>query len=193
MSVLFLTALVVSACTTSIAGQPTSAPGASADPTSAKRHTTNMPSAGATLAPDESPLVDDVVDDECVLTAAQYSALSGQAVSEAKQQVVNYGSHKQNSCYYFSETSAGPIGRIDVFAVKGMAPKETVARNVARLNGHPITAVNGAFTAATPKGGTELFAAGNTFLIDVEVNPGPTITDEQWKAAAAQGIQALEG
>lgn len=205
LSALLLASLVVSACTTAVAGRPTAAPDApaaaassfpvpsSAVSSSVKRRTTNMPAPGATLAPNESPLVQDVVDDECLLSAAQFSALAGQAVSISKQQVVDFGDHKQNSCYYFADQSVGPIGRVDVFGVKGATPGDAVKHNITKFSGHPIDAANGGFTAPTSKGGSELFVAGDKFLVDIEVNHGPTITDDQWRSAAGAAVQELEG
>ncbi|WP_143174368.1 DUF3558 domain-containing protein [Streptoalloteichus hindustanus] len=122
------TALTLTGCASTIAGAPRAAEGVSptTKPSRPSAERSTPPSGGA--EPSSGPLVGDVVADECLLTAADVSALTGKTYLDGQNVTVQKDGKENKSCFYTKDGDFAPSGRIDVYKVNGLTLQEALER-----------------------------------------------------------------
>jgi hypothetical protein len=177
-------------CSRMVAGSATAAPSASSPV--ATSSTTSGPAPRS--APPSTPAVrttaleSDVLPDECLLDAAQFTALLGRQVRPPQQSPVrrNDGS-RSSSCYAGSVQGARtPLAAINVYRVRSGTPAEFVRA----AGGRALAGAGAAAAVFDTAGGPTLQVASARFLVTLVVagrDPG----DDAWRAAAAAAVVRL--
>lgn len=151
------------------------------------------PSSGVTNPPATSAaLVPNVVEDECLLDGAGFSALAGLATGPGQNTVLGSGDQDRGrSCFYFTEGARDPVGRIDVLGTDGTPPGEVVARVMGRGN-HAIFRVGQGAVVLDEVGapGAEMYTATDRYLIQIHLDQVKP-TDDRWAAAGRAAITRL--
>ncbi|MFB9904808.1 hypothetical protein [Allokutzneria oryzae] len=134
-----------------------------------------------------TPLVTGVVEDECLLTTAEFSALVGQPVSPGTNTQLDMGPEGQKrSCFYPTESSGLPKNWINIYGTTGQQPSELVQR--ANKNSPGSTLLPdiglGAVTVPAPQGsaGGDMYIATSRYLLEIHVGDG-TPDEPRWVAA----------
>jgi hypothetical protein len=144
--------------------------------------TTTPADAGGALPGDLTP---NVVEDECLLSAAEFAALTGRAAVRAENTELAGGGGRR-SCFYTPEGADDPAARIDVYASASLPPPELVAR-IAANGGRALPGVGrGAALVSGQGGAVELVVASATLLTVLTVLPSGAVAappDAAWVAA----------
>lgn len=188
---------VVAGCTrwepgSPVAGEPTgpaptraSVPPKSLPSMSPRSGVPNPPASSAQLTPN-------VVEDECLLDGAQFTALSGQETPGGENTVLgSAGQDLGRSCFYLTTGGRRPVGRIDVSATDGPPPAEVVQRLMSRGNHAVFDVASGAVvldTVGAP--GAEMYVATNRYLIQIHLDQAKP-DDERWAAAGRAAATRL--
>ena len=154
------------------------------------RSTTTPPAPTGGELPDD--LVPNVVEDECLLTPAQFGGLVGRAVGRAEN--TELAGTARRSCFYAAGDE--PLGRIDVYAPAATSAAELVTRITANSTGARPLAGIGQGCAVVPgqQGSFELVVASASMLLVLTLQPGAVATppaDPAWSAAASAMLTAL--
>lgn len=177
---------VTTPSSTSTTGEP--AGESTGEPTGGS--TTPTSSGGA--LPDQ--LVPNVVDDECLLTPAQFGSLAGQQVARAENTELADNDGRR-SCFYTSPDDE-PLGRTDVYAPAAVAARDLVARVAANSTGsRTLTGVGeGAVVVPGRDGSFELVVASSALLVVLTLparSVGAPPDDAAWSAAATAMLTSL--
>lgn len=127
--------------------------------------------------------------DECLLTAAEFTALLGVSVQPTQATVAPNDALKVPSC--IATTTAGPataVGAVNVYAIRGTTPAEYVRSRA----GHALSGVGEAARVVRTGTATVLQAAGGAFLVTIsalEASP----SDDAWRAAGNAALARLPG
>jgi hypothetical protein len=127
--------------------------------------------------------------DECILTAADVSALTGRATDAGRNE--DTGDAGRRSCDYRTTGSQTPVGRIDVYATTGRAPAAVISTLAGAGSARLITA---APTAAVVIPGIDRgaqFAAATddrVVVIDLTLDSPP---DSAWVAVTTTILTRL--
>ncbi|MFB9428723.1 DUF3558 domain-containing protein [Streptoalloteichus tenebrarius] len=125
-------ALTVAGCATTTAGTPRAAQDA-APTTRASRPPegqSRTPGPSASAEPSSGPLSGDVIADECLLSAADVSALTGKTYLDGQNVTVEKDGKQNKSCFYTKDGDFAPSARIDVYRVNGITLQEALERVV---------------------------------------------------------------
>lgn len=157
------------------------------------------PSSTDELPPGDLPgdLTPNAVDDECLLTAAEFEVLTG--LSALRAENTELAGDGRRSCFYGPsdpESDDGPAGRVDVYASASLPPADLVSRITANSAGsRPLTGVGtGAVVVSGSAGTSELVVASATLLVVLTLLPDDTAippSDEAWTAAGATMVGRL--
>lgn len=193
--------------TASAAAPTTSVPAsAAASSTSPSRPTrTSRPTSTptSTSAGDElsgglpGDLLPHAVEDECLLTGAEFEVLTGRESLRAEN--TELAGDGRRSCFYGPadpNSDDGPAGRVDVYSSASLPPPDLVSRIAATAAGSkPLTGVgSGAVVVTGASGRSELVVASPNLLIVLTLLPGGAATppsDEAWAAAGATMVGRL--
>lgn len=201
--VLGLLTVLLAGCTTSGENAQMNTTPMSTTPAGAATTTvltsSQRPSTTATTTVDPEPgvglpgeLRPNVVDDECLLTGAEFAALLGLTAVHAENTEL-VGGTARRSCFYSQDATADPAGRIDLYAPTTATPAELVARIATNSAGaRMLPAVASAAVVLAGTGGSaELVVASTGLLAVLTVLPGSSATpaDSAWTTAA----QAIAG
>jgi hypothetical protein len=159
--------------------------------TSTGDESTTPTSSGGAL-PDQ--LVPNVVDDECLLTPAQFGSLAGRQVIRAENTELADNDGRR-SCFYVSPDDE-PLGRTDVYAPAAVAARDLVARVAANSTAsRTLTGVGeGAVVVPGRDGSFELVVASSALLVVLTLparSVGTSPDDAAWSAAATAMLARL--
>lgn len=161
----------------------------SSDPTG----TTGTTSTALPADPLPEDLVPNVVQNECLLTAAEFGGLIGRIVQRAENTELADGTGRR-SCIYADQDDQ-PTGRVDVYA-PASAPAGQLVSRIASNSERSQRIDNigeGAVVLSGLDGTTELVVASRTLLVILTVLPGTAIppSDAAWSVAAAAMFDQL--
>lgn len=116
-------------CVQEIAGSPTADGSPAAPSTSVQAAPTTVQAAPTTSSALSDVLVPDVVDDECLLTAAEFGALLGEPVLDPEKVAVKQPDGSVvSSCFVHNDNDIPlPIGRINVYTARTRTALEFLA------------------------------------------------------------------
>lgn len=132
-------------------------------------------------------LTPNVIEDECLLTGAEFSALTGQPSIRAENTQFA-GDASRRSCFYAPESADDPAGRVDVYATTSATPSELVARIASNVAGsRTLPGVGTGAVVLQASGGTfELVVASASLLAVLTLLPAGAATppaDDAWTTA----------
>jgi hypothetical protein len=132
-----------------------------------------------------------VLADECLLDAAQLTALLGRPVRAPEQSVVRRddGSHSA-SCYAAPVQGSGPLAAVNVYRVRVGTPAAFV--RAAAAGGRALAGAGTAAAVLDTAAGPTLQVAGRRFLVTVAV-AGHEPDDAAWRRAARAALARLPG
>ncbi|SDN44864.1 hypothetical protein SAMN04489726_6662 [Allokutzneria albata] len=152
---------------------------------------TRPPASGTEVDPvpttSGAPLITGVVEDECLLTAAEFSALVGQPVSPGRNTQLDLGPEGQKrSCFYPTEASGLPKNWINVYGTTGQHPSELVQRANKNTPGSKLLTDIGLGAVTVPAAlgapGGDMYVATEKYLLEIHVGEG--VPDEpRWIVA----------
>ena len=134
-----------------------------------------------------APLVTGVVEDECLLTAAEFTALVGQPVSPGQNTQLDMGPEGQKrSCFYPTEASGLPKNWINVYGTTGQHPSELVQRANKNTPGSKLLTDIGLGAVTVPAAlgapGGDMYVATEKYLLEIHVGDG-TPDEPRWIVA----------
>lgn len=169
--------------------QPSVRPSLSNPPS---RTTTSRPTTSGTAAALPTDLVPNVIEDECLLTPAQFGTLIGGTVTVAENTELADADGRR-SCFY-SGTQAQPFGRIDVYAPAAASARELVER-IAATGAKSLAGIGeGCVVVSGQQRSFELVVASGALLVVLTLPPGTASTppaDADWSAAATAMLTRL--
>ena len=201
-----LLALVLAAagagCSRVVAGTPTAAPPHAFPVTAAPPSTVAAAVPGAADAPPATvapppagpgaaaaALEPDVVANECLLDAAQLTALLGRPVRAPEQSVVRRDDgSRSSSCYTASAQGAGPAAAINVYRIRSGTPAAYV--RAAAAGGRALAGAGEAAAVLDTAAGPTLQVAGRRYVVTVAVE-GAEPDDAAWRTAARAALARL--
>lgn len=137
---------------------------------------------------ERSGLEADVVEDECLLNAAEFGALVGVAVHPPEQGTVQRpDGSRSSSCVATAGTE--PVAMINVYGVRSGSPADYVRAGGA-AGRREIPGVGDAAVVIDTATGPTLQLASARYLVTVLV-AGRTPSDEAWHTAAAAALSRL--
>ncbi|HEY0637114.1 MAG TPA: hypothetical protein VGD67_05670 [Pseudonocardiaceae bacterium] len=141
-------------------------------------------------------LVPNAVEDECLLTAAEFELLTGER--ELRAENTELAGDGRRSCFYGADDADEPAGRIDVYSSASLSPPQLVTRIAAGGAGaRALAGVGSGAALVTGTGGTaELVVASPTLLVVLTLLTGDTAappSDEALTAAGAAMLTRLPG
>lgn len=142
---------------------------------------TTAPSPTRQLPGDLTP---NVVEDECLLTAAELGILISRSPVRAEN-TEQAGGGARRSCFYTLDAADEPAARIDVYSSASLPPPELLAR-IAANGGRPLPDGQGAVVVTGREGVAELVVASPILLAVLTILPGGAATqpsDQAWTAA----------
>jgi hypothetical protein len=130
--------------------------------------------------------VPNAVEDECLLTPAEFTSLAGRSVVRAENtELADAGARR--SCFYTATGSPDPLGRIDVYTASAAPARDLVTRVAANTTGsRPINGVgDGAVVVPGSTGSFEFVVASGTLLVVLTLSSGVAATpaDTAWTSA----------
>lgn len=175
---------------TSVTSQPSVRPSLSNPPS---RTTTSRPATtSGTAAALPTDLLPNVIEDECLLTPAQFGTLIGGTVTVAENTELADAAGRR-SCFY-SGAQAQPFGRIDVYAPAAASAGELVTR-IATNGAKSLAGIGeGCVVVSGQQGSFELVVASGALLVVLTLPPGTASTppaDAAWSAAATAMLSHL--
>ena len=178
---------------TSVTSQPSVRPSLSNPPS---RTTTSRPTVSGTgsgtAAALPTDLVPNVIEDECLLTPAQFGTLIGGTVTVAENTELA-DAEGRRSCFY-SGAGAEPFGRVDAYAPAAASAGELVAR-IAASGAKSLAGIGeGCVVVSGQQGSFELVVASGALLVVLTLPPGTVSTppdDADWSAAATAMLARL--
>lgn len=145
--------------------------------------------APASGSPSDGPLVPDVMADECLLTAAEFTALLGVSVRAAEATVAPSDAIRVPSCVAVTTAAPGrPVGVVNVYGIRGSTPAEYVHSRAGRA----LTGVGQAARVVRTATATVLQAARGPFLITISALQGSP-SDDAWRAGGNAALGRLPG
>lgn len=137
-----------------------------------------------------SGLTADVVADECLLNAAEFGALLGEAVRPPAQGAVTRDDgSSSSSCVATAGTE--PLALINVYAVRAGTPAEYVLAG-ATGGRRELSGVGEAAAVVETRTGPTLQLASPGFLVTILV-AGRSPDDDAWRTAATAALSRLPG
>lgn len=136
-----------------------------------------------------SALAADVVDDECLLDALQFSALLGEPVLPPEQTAVTRDDGSRPTSCVATSTGGEPLASINVYTTRTGTPAEFV-RAAPPQGRRDLTGTGGVASLVDTAPGTTLQLAGERYVVTIAVLDG-TPSDDSWRAAAAAALAAL--
>jgi hypothetical protein len=133
-------------------------------------------------------LESDVLRDECLLDAAQFTALLGRPVQTPKQAAVRRADGSRSAgCHAGSIQGARtPLAAINVYRVRSGTPAEFVRA----AGGRPLADAGVAAAVVDTSGGPTLQVASGQYVVTIAVT-GRDPGDDAWRAAAAAALARL--
>ncbi|WP_086828430.1 hypothetical protein [Allokutzneria sp. NRRL B-24872] len=185
---LAVAAFLLTGCTKGADGAPPATPEQSAPSVAlTKPPTTDVEIDPVPTTTSGAPLITGVVEDECLLTTAEFSTLVGQPVSPGQNTQLDMGPEGQKrSCFYATEATGLPKNWINVYGTTGQHPTELVQRANKNTPGSKlITDIGlGAVTvpAALGAAGGDIYVATEKYLLEIHVGEG-TPDEARWVEA----------
>ncbi len=184
-------AVLLAGCTTAVPGTGVAAP----PPATA-------PAPGAPAPPEAAPpageppeggprsaLAADVVADECLLDALEFSALLGEPVLPPEQQRVERDGEVRSACYVGAAGDGTPLAMVNVYAPREGTPAEFV-RAAPPEGRRDLGGVGEAAVLVDTPPGQVLQLAGPRHVVTVAVLDGAP-ADDAWRTAAGAALAAL--
>jgi hypothetical protein len=139
-------------------------------------------------APPRSGLDVDPVDDECLLDAAEFGALIGEAVRPPEQGSVRRGDGSSSSSCVATSGSE-PLAMINVYGVRSGTPADYVRTGTAGGR-RELAGVGEAAAVIDTRTGPTLQLASPRYLVTILVS-GRTPSDDAWRTAATAALSRL--
>jgi hypothetical protein len=135
-----------------------------------------------------------VVQDQCLLTAAEFGALAGRPSNRGENSADTGQGTQSRECWYSAATGNAALGRINVYGSNGPPPPELLQRVIGKVAGSRPLAAVGRAAVILPDGNgrpdMDLWVATDRYVVQIHVVDNPP-DDAHWTAAGTAAAQHL--